>query len=123
MKRLLSLVGALLLVLVAVDCDVLHGSTTTACTTGTGSSQTCVEVTTNVATSQTIAEAQNQCTNNGGVVSNACPRDGADGGCRTTTTSSGISVSTTIWYYTGVAETADTEASSCGQNAGTWVSP
>jgi hypothetical protein len=123
MKRPFSLAGALLVALVAVGCDVLHGSTTTACTVGTGSSQTCVEVWTNVSTSQTIETAQNDCTNNGGVVSSACPRDGADGGCKTTTTSSGISVSTTIWYYSGVAETAATEASSCGQNAGSWISP
>jgi hypothetical protein len=123
MKHLLSLVGALLVVLAAVGCDVLHGSTTTACTKGSGSGQTCVEVTANVTTSQTIAEANNECTNNGGIVSNACSHDGADGGCRTTATSSGISVSTTIWYYSGVAETADTEASSCGQNGGAWISP
>ncbi len=123
MNRLLSLVGVLLVFLEAVGCDALHGSTTTACTKGTGASQTCVEVTTNVATSQTLTEAQNECTTNGGVVSNACSHDGADGGCRTTTTSAGISVSTTIWYYSGVADTADTEASSCGQNGGSWLAP
>ncbi len=121
--RHLSLPGVLLAALLAVACNALHGSTTTACTEGTGASQTCVEVTASVATSQSITAAQNECTNHGGVVSNACPHDGADGGCRTTATSTGLSVSTTIWYYSGVAATADTEASDCGQNAGTWLSP
>lgn len=121
MKRLLLLVGALVAP-VAVGCDVLHGSTT-ACTVGSGPSQTCVEVSTNVSTSQSITAAQNDCTNNGGVISNVCPRDGADGGCKTTTTTAGITVSTTVWYYSGVPETADSEAAGCGQNAGTWISP
>jgi hypothetical protein len=122
MKRL-SLAGALLVPLLAVGCDVLHGSTTTACTMGTGPNQTCVEVWANLSTSQTIATAQNDCTNNGGVVSNACSHDGADGGCKKTTTSSGISVSTTVWYYSSVADTVDTETSNCAQNGGTWMSP
>ena len=119
----LSRVAVLLVPLLAVGCDVIHGSTTTACTIGTGPSQTCVEVWTNVSTSQTITTAQNDCTNNGGVVSNACSHDGADGGCKKTTTSVGISVSTTVWYYSGAADTVDTETSSCAQNGGTWLSP
>jgi hypothetical protein len=121
MKRL-SLVGVLLVPLLAVACNV-HGSTTTACTLGTGPSQTCVEVWTNVSTSQSIATAENDCTNNGGVVSNACSHDGADGGCKTTTTSSGVSISTTVWYYSGVAGTVDTEMSNCAQSRGNWLSP
>jgi hypothetical protein len=67
--------------------------------------------------------AENDCTNNGGVVSNACSHDGADGGCKKTTTTDGISVSTTVWYYSGVADTVGTETSSCAQNGGNWVSP
>ena len=119
----LSRVGILLVPLLAVGCDVIHGSTTTACTIGTGPSQTCVEVWTNVSTSQSLTTAENECMNNGGVVSNACSRDGADGGCKTTKTSSGVSVSTTVWYFSGVAETVDTEMSNCTQNGGTWLSP
>jgi hypothetical protein len=119
----LSLVGSLLVALLGVGCNVVHGSTTTACTVGTGPSQTCVEVWTNVSTSQSITTAENDCTNNGGVVSNACSHDGADGGCKTTTTSSGVSVSTTVWYYSGVPETIDMESSNCAQNGGTWLSP
>ena len=122
MKRF-SLVGVFLVSLLAVGCDVLHGSTTTACTLGTGPSQTCLEVWTNVSTSQSITAAENDCTNNGGVLSNACSHDGADGGCKTTKTSSGVSVSTTVWYYSGVAETVDTEMSNCAQSSGTWISP
>jgi len=122
MKRL-SLAGALLVPLLAMGCNVVHGSTTTACTLGTGPSQTCVEVWTNVSTSQSITTAENNCTNNGGVVSSACSHDGADGGCKTTTTSSGVSVSTTVWYFSGVAETVDTEMSNCTQSGGTWLSP
>ena len=122
MKRL-SLVGVFLVFLLAIGCDVLHGSTTTACTLGTGPSQTCLEVWTNVSTSQIITASENDCTNNGGVVSNACSHDGADGGCKTTKTSSGVSVSTTVWYYSGVAETVDTEMSNCAQSSGTWISP
>jgi len=122
MKRL-SLVGVLFVPLLAVGCNVVHGSTTIACTLGTGPSQTCVEVWTNVSTSQTITTAENDCTNNGGVVSNTCSHDGADGGCKTTTTSSGISVSKTVWFYSGVAETVDTEMSDCAQSGGTWLSP
>ena len=122
MKRLL-LVVVLLVPLLAAGCNVVHGSTTTACTVGAGPSQTCVEVWTNVSTSQSIATAENECSAKGGVVSNTCSRDGADGGCKTTTTSSGVSVSTTVWYFSGVAETVDAETSSCAQNGGTWVSP
>jgi len=122
MKRLF-LVAVLLLPLMAATCNVVHGSTTTACTVGTGPTQTCVEVWTNVSTSQTITAAENECSNNGGVISNACSRDGADGGCKKTTTSSGVSVSTTAWYYSGVAETVDAAMSTCTQNGGTWLSP
>lgn len=119
----LSLAGTLLVPLLAMGCNVVHGSTTTACTLGTGPNQTCVEVWTNVSTSQSITTAEDDCTNNGGVISNACLHDGADGGCKTTTTSSGFSVSTTVWYYSGVAETVNTEMSNCAQGGGTWISP
>lgn len=122
MKHLLRVV-VLLVPLLGVGCNAIHGSTTTACTAGTGPSQTCLEVWTNISTSQTITTAENDCTNNGGIVSNACSHDGADGGCKKTTTTDGISVSTTVWYYTGVSDTVDTETSSCAQNGGTWVSP
>jgi hypothetical protein len=122
MKRF-SIVGVLLVPLLAVGCNLVHGSTTTACTLGAGPSQTCVEIWTNVSTSQSITTAENDCTNNGGVLSNACSHAGADGGCKTTTTTSGISVSTTAWYYSGVAETVSAEMSNCTQNGGTWISP
>ena len=118
-----SRVVVLLIPLLVVGCNAIHGSTTTACTVGTGPSQTCVEIETNISTSQTITTAQNDCVNNGGVVSNACSHDGADGGCKKTSTTAGISVSTTVWYYSGVADTVGTETSSCAQNGGTWVSP
>ena len=121
--QLLLLVSVLLVPLLAAGCNVVHGSTTTACTLGTGTSQTCVEVWTNLSTSQSITTAENECSNKGGVISNACSRDGADGGCKKTTTSAGVSVSTTVWYFSGVAETVDAEMSSCTQNGGTWVSP
>jgi hypothetical protein len=109
--------------MLATGCNVLHGSTTTACTLGTGPSQTCIEVWSNVSTSQSITTAESDCANNGGVVSDACSRDGVDGGCRKATTTAGITVSTTVWYYTGAAETVDKEMSTCAQNGGTWVSP
>jgi hypothetical protein len=54
----LSLVGVLLVPLLAMGCDVVHGSTTTACTLGTGPSQTCVEVWTNVSTSQIVSSGE-----------------------------------------------------------------
>lgn len=119
----LFLVEVLFFPLLAVGCGAIHGSTTTACTVGTGPSQTCVEVWTNISTSQAITTAQNDCTNNGGTVADACSHDGADGGCKKTTTTDGISVSTTVWYYSGVADTVGTETSTCAQNGGTWVSP
>jgi hypothetical protein len=122
MKHLFRVV-ILLVPLLVVGCDAIHGSTTTACTVDTGPSQTCVEVWTNVSTSQTITTAQNDCTNSGGVVSNVCSHDGADGGCKKMTTSAGISVSTTVWYYSGAADTVDTETSNCAQNGGAWLSP
>jgi hypothetical protein len=122
MKRL-SLAEVLLVLLLSVGCNVVHGSTTTACTLGAGPSQTCVEVWTNVSTSQSITAAENDCTNNGGVISNACSHDGADGGCKTTSSSSGVSVSTTVWSYSGVAETLATEMSNCTQSGGTWLLP
>jgi hypothetical protein len=122
MKRL-SLLGALFVPLLALGCNVVHGSTTTACTLGTGPSQTCVEVWTNVSTSQSITAAEDNCTNNGGVITNACSHDGADGACKTTTTSSGVSVSTTVWYFSGVADTVDAEMSNCAQSGGAWLAP
>ncbi len=118
-----SRVAVLLALLLVVGCDVIHGSTTTACTVGTGPTQTCVEVWTNISTSQTITTAQNDCTNNGGVISSVCSHDGADGGCKKTTTTDGISASTTVWYYSGDADTVGTETSTCAQNGGTWVAP
>ena len=119
----LSLVGVILVAVLSMGCDVVHGSTTTACTLGTGPSQTCVEFSTNVSTSQSLAAARNDCSKNDGVLSDTCSHEGADGGCKTTTTSTGVSMSTTIWCYSGVAETVDTEMSNCAQSGGTWLSP
>jgi len=123
MKRLLRLGAAVLPLWSGGACDVLHGSTTTACTMGAGPSQTCVEVWSNVSTSQANTSAQNDCTNNGGVVSNSCSRDGADGGCKKSSTTSGVEVSTTLWYYSGADDTAAAEASKCAEAGGTLLAP
>ncbi|MGD0837125.1 MAG: hypothetical protein ABSB49_10840 [Polyangia bacterium] len=116
------LVGILLALLGAGGCDVLHESTT-ACTLGSGASQTCVEVSVNVSVASTITTARSDCTSNGGVVTNACVTAGADGGCKTTSTEAGITVTTTVWFYSGVPATVATETANCSQNGGTWVTP
>ena len=96
------------------------GAATTACTTGTGTSKVCFELSTNSAAVGGVAAAKSDCTQSGGVVSDTCSHVGADGGCKATVTSGTVSVTTTFWYYTG---SASSEMSSCTSGGDTWISP
>jgi hypothetical protein len=94
------------------------GGAMLACTLGTGTSKSCFEISTN--TSGNVAAAKMDCTNGGGVASDTCPRDGADGACRMTTTSGSVTISETFWYYSG---NGATEMKSCVDAGNTWIAP
>jgi hypothetical protein len=85
-----------------------------ACLSGTGTSRLCLETTTNVAGTPNCGV---------GMRVDACPRDGADGGCEHSFTSSGASIDQTIWYYSGTPGQTSQEMSDCANNGGTWHQP
>lgn len=89
------------------------GAATTACTLQTGGQRQCVETSTNAAATGGLAAAQSDCVKEGVVASDVCSHSGADGGCKTVIASGLITVSTTLWTYTGVAGTASAEMSGC----------
>lgn len=93
---------------------------TVACTTNSGSTQQCFETSTNHPAAGGLAAANQDCTNGGGVSSAMCPRAGADGGCRMTQTVGPITVSTTFWFYKGMAAS---EMAGCTKNGNSWISP
>ena len=93
---------------------------TAACTQGSGTSRTCIEYSASGAATASFDQIKASCTQGGGVASATCPRMGADGGCRTTASGNGFSVSITTWYY--AASTAS-EMQSCASSSGTWISP
>jgi hypothetical protein len=113
-------VGALVLfAIVAAGCGGSSGGGT-ACTTGSGTSQSCFEIYASTATPDSIAQAKMDCTSGGGIASDTCPRAGADGACKMTDAQGGISVSITTWYYAGDAAG---EMQSCASGGGTWIAP
>jgi hypothetical protein len=96
------------------------GGATTACTVGADTTRTCIETSSNAAVATGVAQAKTDCTNGGGVASDACSHVGADGGCKMTLTSGSITLSTTIWSYTG---SPTSEMDSCTSGGNTWISP
>lgn len=83
-----------------------------ACLMGTGTSQLCIETTTDVSGTPDCG---------GGMRVDSCPRSGADGGCNHSFSSSAGSLIQTIWYYSGSATTTSQEMSDCLDNGGTWI--
>jgi len=96
------------------------GGGTSACTQGSGTAKTCLETYSSYVVSGGVAQAKADCTNGGGVASDTCAHAGADGGCKLTESSGGITFSFTTWYYTG---NASTEMAACSSGAGVWVAP
>ncbi len=93
---------------------------TTACTTGTGTTQTCDEFYQSNATSASLSRLMMDCTSAGGVVSAACSHAGADGGCKVANTNGGVTIGVTTWYYAG---NAASEMQACTGGGGTWLNP
>jgi hypothetical protein len=108
-----------LLAIIAAGCGGSSGGTT-ACTMGSGTSQTCAEIYASTATAAGLAQYNMDCTNQGGVPSATCPRAGADGACKLANSANGVSVSVTTWYYAG---NAANEMQSCTSAGGTWIAP
>jgi hypothetical protein len=118
----MQLVGflGLLAVTAAAGCGGGSGGAMLACTMTTGTSRTCFEIYSSIAAAGGEAAAKMDCVNGGGVASDICPRDGADGGCKMTQSQGGITQSTTFWYYTG---NAASEMQGCVSSGGTWIAP
>jgi hypothetical protein len=96
------------------------GGGTTACTNGSGTSQTCDELYQSNGTAGTLGALAKDCTDNGGVVSDTCSHTGADGGCKLSSTNSGVTIAVTTWYYAG---NAANEMQACATAGGTWIAP
>ena len=121
--RFVTVIGALCLLSGCGSLESGGGAATTACTLQTGVQRQCVETSTNAAATGGLAAAQSDCVKEGGVASDVCSHVGADGGCKTVIASGVITVSTTLWTYTGVAGTASAEMSGCMANGNTWITP
>jgi hypothetical protein len=109
-----------LLGFLTIDCGSGDGAATTACTTGMGTARTCVETSANMTAVGGVDAAKRDCTNGGGVASDACSHAGADGGCKTTVAAGNVTLSTTYWYYAG---NASSEMSACTSGGSVWISP
>jgi hypothetical protein len=110
------LVSAFLLSTIA-SCGGGGTEGTAACTLGSGTDKTCVEIPSNLDDIQTQNDA---CVTAGGVASSACAHEGADGACQVNSTTSGDSQTITYWYYAG--NTAS-EKAACLSNGETWLTP
>ena len=115
-----------LLLMVAAGCgggegpNPFPGGGTTACTTGTGTKQTCDEFYQSNATSASLSRLMMDCTTAGGVTSSSCSHAGADGGCKVANTNAGVTIGVTTWYYAG---NAAGEMQTCTGGGGTWLDP
>lgn len=101
------------LALVAIGCGS-GGGNSFACLMGTGTSQICIETTTNVSGPPNCGA---------GTQVSSCPRTGADGACVLSFATGGASLSQTIWYYSGTTASTSQEMSDCANNGGSWMSP
>jgi hypothetical protein len=112
---------AIALVSVFAACGGATSEATVACTTGSGSTKTCVEYSIPSSTSAEAIQGQNDaCLSAGGVASSACSHVGADGGCRVKSTASGATQTVTTWVYAG---NAANEKLACTSNGQTWIAP
>ena len=110
------LVGVFLLSTI-VSCGGGAAEGSAACTMGSGTDKTCIEIPSNVDDIQTQNDA---CTTAGGVASSACSHEGADGACQIKSTASGESQTITYWYYAG---NAASEKAACLSHGETWLTP
>jgi hypothetical protein len=93
---------------------------TIACTSGSGTSQTCFEIYASDTTAAAIAAAKMDCTNGGGVASDMCTHAGADGACKMDDSQTGVTDTVTTWYYAGDAAS---EMQACTSGGDTWIAP
>jgi hypothetical protein len=108
MKKMLAGVLGSLAVVIAGCGD---SGNSTACLMGSGTSQICIETTTNAGPVDCGASTR----------VDACPHAGADGACRFSISQGGVSLTQTVWYYSGTSTSS--EMSNCMQNAGVWIQP
>jgi len=108
MKMLVGVMGLVVSALVGCGSD----GSSFSCLTGSGTSQLCIETTTNVSGAPNCG---------GGTQVSACPRTGADGACRHSIAAGGASLTQTIWYYSGT--NTSQEMSDCTSNGGVWIQP
>jgi hypothetical protein len=90
------------------------GGNSFSCLSGSGTSQLCIDTTTN-------APGTPNC--GSGTRVDTCPHAGADGGCVHSFAAGGTSLKQTIWYYSGTASLTSQEMSDCTDNGGTWIAP
>jgi hypothetical protein len=109
---------SLFLVAFTAACDGGSSGNTTACTTGSGTTKTCVEL--SGIPSEAVLGQTDACVSSGGVASSSCSHLGADGGCRVKSTAPGASQTVTTWMYAG---NADNERLACTSNGQTWITP
>ena len=109
---------SLFLVGLAAACGGGSPGETAACTTGSGSSRTCVEY--DGIPGEAVGGQTDACVSSGGVASSRCSHVGADGGCRVKSTAPGASQTVTTWMYAG---NADNERLACTSNGQTWIAP
>jgi len=107
----------------AAGCGSSSSGAKFACTNGSGTSQTCIEITASSAQAGGVDQAKMDCTNGGGVASDTCSHVGADGACKTDLSQNGVTATFTSWYYSGDATTKADEMSACTSNGDTWISP
>lgn len=94
-------------------------SGTYACDQTVAGTHSCFDYTWNGGAYSTAAWTS-ACTNASGRPVTSCSRSGAVAGCRVTTTSAGVSLSTTTWYYSGAASTV---SMACSFSGGSVVYP
>jgi len=118
--RARSVWSVLFVLISAAGCGGGSSGATVACTSGTGTSQSCFEIYASNAAGSGAAAAKMDCTNSGGVASDMCSHAGADGGCKTDVSQGGVTASLTTWYCSG---NAASEMQACTSNGDTWIAP
>ena len=117
--------GAMCLLVAGCGSGGSVGGGTTACTQGanSGAAKTCLETYSSYVVSGGTAQAKADCTSGGGVASDTCSHVGADGGCKLTGSSGGITFTYTTWTYSGNAADASAQMAVCLSAGNVWVAP
>jgi hypothetical protein len=94
-----------------------------ACDIGAGgSSHACYEFSWN-GPANAADQFRNVCNSSGAVTVTACPASGKVGGCRYNSTSQGVTVTWTNWFYFGTAADLMQACVSQGSITAMWVNP